>query len=165
MEDGTLRVGALARDSGVERASGREVDPVFYHFHYVRIYAEGMIDFGDFVLSRSVKELFYRPYLARLAEAKRAIMSVGAGIAFSYDAALYTFQGLAFWAEDRYEVVVTSTITATVDEQVMFLCEVAQAGIFLIKDYADAELDEMTTCLAEDCATIGDCLDALTCPK
>lgn len=45
--------------------------------------------------------------------------------------------------DDRYEIVVTSTITAKIDEQVMFLCEVAQAGIFLIKGYSDAELEDL----------------------
>lgn len=45
--------------------------------------------------------------------------------------------------DDRYEVVVTSTITARIDEQVMFLCEVAQAGIFLCKGYSEAELDDL----------------------
>jgi preprotein translocase subunit SecB len=45
--------------------------------------------------------------------------------------------------DDRYEVAVTATITAKLDEQVMFLCEVAQAGIFLIKGYGDAELDDL----------------------
>jgi len=45
--------------------------------------------------------------------------------------------------DDRYEVVVTATITARIDDQVMFLCEVAQAGIFLIKGYTAAELDDL----------------------
>jgi preprotein translocase subunit SecB len=45
--------------------------------------------------------------------------------------------------DDRFEVVVTSTITARLGDEVMFLCEVALAGIFLIKGYSETEAEDM----------------------
>lgn len=51
--------------------------------------------------------------------------------------------GLAALGEDRHEVVLTCTVTARADDKVVFLCEVAQAGVFLIQGYADTELNEM----------------------
>ena len=40
--------------------------------------------------------------------------------------------------KNLYEVVLSLTVTATVEEQTAFLCEVQQAGIFAIGDMPDA---------------------------
>lgn len=45
--------------------------------------------------------------------------------------------------EDRYEVVVTSTVVAKREDGDMFLCEVAQAGLFVCKGYSPVELEEL----------------------
>ena len=42
--------------------------------------------------------------------------------------------------EGNFEVVLTVTITAKVEEETAFLVEVQQAGIFFIKGFADEEL-------------------------
>lgn len=41
---------------------------------------------------------------------------------------------------DLYEVVLTATVTAKHKEKTAFLVEVAQAGVFLIRDYPQQEL-------------------------
>lgn len=43
-------------------------------------------------------------------------------------------------AEGAYEVVLSVTVTATVDKQVAFLAEVEQAGIFSIDNMVEAQL-------------------------
>jgi len=43
--------------------------------------------------------------------------------------------------EGLYEVVLTVTVTAKIKEKTLFLVEVAQAGIFQIRNIAQAELD------------------------
>lgn len=54
---------------GEEKASGRRLEVVFYHFHHLRIYDNGYVDLGHFRLSRELKKLAYVPYLAALEEA------------------------------------------------------------------------------------------------
>lgn len=43
-------------------------------------------------------------------------------------------------ADDTYEVVLSVTVTATVEDQVAFLAEVQQAGIFTIGNLPEAQL-------------------------
>lgn len=42
---------------------------------------------------------------------------------------------------DIYEIVLTATVTAKLDDKTLFLIEVHQAGVFQIKGVGDAELD------------------------
>lgn len=42
--------------------------------------------------------------------------------------------------EDLYEVVLSVTVTATMDNETAFLCEVQQAGIFTIGDMPEANM-------------------------
>ncbi|MDB2705228.1 protein-export chaperone SecB [Pseudomonadota bacterium] len=42
--------------------------------------------------------------------------------------------------EDNHEVLLTVTVTATVDDKVAFLAEVKQAGIFTLTGYSDQEM-------------------------
>ena len=51
---------------GRSRFSGREFDPIFYHFHHVTLYTNGQVDLSGYRLSPDVKALFYRPYLKHL---------------------------------------------------------------------------------------------------
>ena len=53
--------------------------------------------------------------------------------------------------DDLYEVILTSTLTAKLKEQVMFLVEVEQAGVFRIRHIAK---EEMGPVLAIGCANI-----------
>lgn len=63
---------------GIEYARGREFIAVFYHFHYLRLYANGLADLGRRKLSRKVIDYFYKPYMARLFELKRKVEKIDA---------------------------------------------------------------------------------------
>lgn len=54
-------------------------------------------------------------------------------------------------AEDHYEVVLTVTITAKEQDQVLFLVEVQQAGIFGARGFTEEQLRKVTTA---NCPTI-----------
>ena len=54
-------------DNKVEIKSGLKIIPlIFYHFHYVKSYANECVDLGNFQLSKPVMELIYKPYLLHL---------------------------------------------------------------------------------------------------
>lgn len=44
---------------------------------------------------------------------------------------------------DTYEVVLSVTVTTTVEEKTAYLVEVQQAGIFLVKGFPDQEMGQM----------------------
>jgi hypothetical protein len=53
---------------GKERSTQKEFIAVFYHFHYVRLFRNGLVELGRRELSSSVLDLIYRPYLRSLKE-------------------------------------------------------------------------------------------------
>ena len=55
------------------------------------------------------------------------------------------------FAENYFEVTVTATVTAKVAERTLFLAEVAQAGIFSVRNVPAADLDPL---LGVGCPTI-----------
>jgi hypothetical protein len=59
-----------------EKSGGRVFELVFYHFHYVRQYADGYLDLGHFRLTGEVKRLIYTPYLGSLERAGEEIAAV-----------------------------------------------------------------------------------------
>jgi hypothetical protein len=61
---------------GVERATHRAFDVVFYHFHYVRHYRNGKIDLGDYRIEKEVIDLLYRPYLRHIESIKNSIRHI-----------------------------------------------------------------------------------------
>jgi hypothetical protein len=61
---------------GKEMATRKEFPVVFYHYHYVRFFADGSVELGRRELTERVKKLLYVPYFHRLEEAKREIMSI-----------------------------------------------------------------------------------------
>lgn len=48
---------------GIEYATEREFTVIFYHFHYVRLFQNGLVELGRRELSPKVLDLIYRPYL------------------------------------------------------------------------------------------------------
>ncbi|MCX6138242.1 MAG: glycosyl transferase [Ignavibacteriales bacterium] len=66
---------------GREIKSGEEFDVIFYHFHYVRFFVNGLVDLGRRVLSEEAKSLLYVSYLKELERAKQ----VAAGVDASFD--------------------------------------------------------------------------------
>jgi hypothetical protein len=51
---------------GKERLTGKEFPAVFYHFHYVRLFRNGLVELGRRELSSEILTLLYRPYLRAL---------------------------------------------------------------------------------------------------
>jgi hypothetical protein len=51
---------------GKELSTGKEFPAVFYHFHYVRLFKNGLVELGRRELSSSVLDLVYKPYLTIL---------------------------------------------------------------------------------------------------
>lgn len=57
-------------------STGTEFSMVFYHFHFVRFYTNGLIDLGDYSISQNARDVFYKPYLRQLEKSKERIRSV-----------------------------------------------------------------------------------------
>ena len=55
------------------------------------------------------------------------------------------------FADGLFEVMITVTVTATAGEKTLFLAEIAQAGIFSLRNVPDADLEPL---LAVACPTI-----------
>lgn len=72
VENGKLR--------GKEKRSNQEFDAVFFHFHDVKVYDNGSVDFGNYTLSKAAIEHIYKPYLRALKEAKEMIQNVDQSI-------------------------------------------------------------------------------------
>ncbi|HVI48792.1 MAG TPA: hypothetical protein VM802_28240 [Chitinophaga sp.] len=58
-----------------EIATGKEFDPVFYHFHYLKYFTDNTIELGRRIITPAVKELFYKPYIKALDESKKEIQA------------------------------------------------------------------------------------------
>ncbi|GMU89819.1 MAG: hypothetical protein AMXMBFR49_20260 [Chlorobiota bacterium] len=61
------------RISGKELTTGQQFDVIFYHYHYLRFFKGGKIELGRRVLGKSVLDIFYKPYIARLDQLKKEI--------------------------------------------------------------------------------------------
>jgi hypothetical protein len=49
-----------------EKETGHCFELVFYHFHFLRRYLNGFLDFGHYLLPGDLKSMVYRPYLIAL---------------------------------------------------------------------------------------------------
>jgi hypothetical protein len=58
---------------GKEISTGRDFELIFYHFHYVRFFANGLVDLGRRVLSEQVRMTLYKPYLRELESVKHEL--------------------------------------------------------------------------------------------
>lgn len=60
--------------------TGEKFQPVFYHFHSLRFYDEGIVSLSDegYDISNEVIDLFYRPYVNELVKAGEEVRSSGA---------------------------------------------------------------------------------------
>lgn len=61
---------------GTEINTGKKFDLVFYHFHYLKFYTNGLIDLGRRVLPENVKQILYLPYLQELEKMKNKIKQI-----------------------------------------------------------------------------------------
>ena len=50
----------------VEKSSSDQFTSIFYHYHYVRFYSSGLVDFGWFKLGKDIVKRFYSSYVKEL---------------------------------------------------------------------------------------------------
>jgi hypothetical protein len=62
--------------TGTEISTGRNFDVIFYHYHYVRFFKDGVVELGRRLLSDEIILLLYVPYIKELEKAKKAIATV-----------------------------------------------------------------------------------------
>jgi hypothetical protein len=60
---------------GREYSTGKEFQAVFYHFHYVRLFKNGLVELGRRELSLEAINFIYRPYLRILKELDERLKS------------------------------------------------------------------------------------------
>jgi hypothetical protein len=68
------------RLTGREKRSGRAFEVVFFHFHNLRLLANGHIDLGDYHLRTGIKRLLFQPYVADLERAAEDVRRIDATI-------------------------------------------------------------------------------------
>jgi hypothetical protein len=61
---------------GIEKATNRQFDVIFYHFHYLKLFTNGKLDLGPRIISNKSKEYFYKPYLFTIEEIKRKVLEI-----------------------------------------------------------------------------------------
>jgi hypothetical protein len=61
---------------GIDRATKKKFDLIFFHFHFVRFLENGYIDLGWNFISRSIKEIIYYPYIMRIVETERMLSEI-----------------------------------------------------------------------------------------
>jgi len=59
--------------TGQELTTGQQFDVIFYHYHYLRFFEGGKIELGRRVLTKTVLDIFYKPYIVRLDQLKKEI--------------------------------------------------------------------------------------------
>ena len=65
---------------GRELKSANEFEAVFYHFHYVRFFHNGVLELGRRVLSNEVRTLIYKPYIRHLEDVKTRIRAIDSSL-------------------------------------------------------------------------------------
>ncbi len=63
---------------GVETATGKKFDFVFYHFHGLKFIENSKVDLSYYHLSKEVIELVYKPYVKALVETEAKLKATGA---------------------------------------------------------------------------------------
>jgi hypothetical protein len=69
------------KQAGIEIASGKRFEPIFYHFHGLKLTTGGRVQLtgGLYEISPGAFELFYRPYLRHLDDIGRRLAGRGIG--------------------------------------------------------------------------------------
>jgi hypothetical protein len=65
---------------GIEKSSGKKFQVIFFHFHGVKFFEEGIVSYSHalYDLDKKVQELFYRPYVKELVRISKPIGSFNA---------------------------------------------------------------------------------------
>ncbi len=68
--------------TGIEKSTGKKFDAVFFHFHGLKFYLNGIVELSGEVyeLDEHVREIFYFPYISALNRLKKRV-----GIEISFD--------------------------------------------------------------------------------
>jgi len=61
---------------GIKKSSGKKFEVIFYHFHYLRFFKNGKIELGRRLLSNSILNIFYKPYIQHLDKIKKQIQKI-----------------------------------------------------------------------------------------
>jgi len=69
---------------GIINKTGSEFDVIFYHFQYVKFLENGSYDIGWYLIPRSIKKLFYLPYLKKLEEIEERLCHLKGGYFTQY---------------------------------------------------------------------------------
>lgn len=78
---------------GTKSRDGSKFDVVFYHFQYVKFKRNGTFDIGWYLISSQVKKIFYSPYIMRLVEIEKRILTIDNG----YITGFTDFQADSLW--------------------------------------------------------------------
>lgn len=72
--------------TGFNRSGKIKFTVVFYHFQYVKLLENGSVDIGWYYIPKSVKKLFYEPYLLKILEVEKKLNEnfVGYKTGFTY---------------------------------------------------------------------------------
>src|SRR4030065_661954 len=65
---------------GIENQSGKKFDVIFYHFHYLKFFTNGKVELGRRLLSKSVIDIYYKPYIRELDKLKSQIQPLDESI-------------------------------------------------------------------------------------
>lgn len=65
---------------GMEMNTGMQFPVIFYHFHYVRFYKNGMLELGRRTLGEEVLDLIYKPYIRELVQTAEEIRKLKPGL-------------------------------------------------------------------------------------
>jgi hypothetical protein len=69
------------RYSGTEKTTGKRFRLIFYHFHYLRFHRGGIIKLtSTYLLSRSIRQILYKPYIKHLHKIKERILEIDGAI-------------------------------------------------------------------------------------
>jgi hypothetical protein len=61
---------------GYEKATDKEFELIFFHFHYVRFSKDGKIDLGWIYISKNVKRKIYYPYILQILETEKLLSAL-----------------------------------------------------------------------------------------
>jgi hypothetical protein len=58
---------------GIEKSTKSKFDIIFYHFHFVRFYKNGIVDIGWHILPRKIIKNLYKPYIREIFEIDKGL--------------------------------------------------------------------------------------------
>jgi hypothetical protein len=69
---------------GIDKATKKDFELIFFHFHFVRFLKNGYVDLGWNYISRSIKEMIYYPYILKVAETEKMLLELNPSYSTSF---------------------------------------------------------------------------------